>query len=812
MTWLPFDEALVEEISASMDLRRPNELALTAVTEAIEEGIGREVVCDLATGVGKTYLAAALVDYLARKGVRNVLFVTPGKTIYDKTIANFTPGDKKYVPGAEVEPMLITVENFARGQVGDALHDGTKLKLFVFNIQQLIRPTANTSRKTRDVDEFIGGGLYDHLRNADDLVIIADEHHVYNSNAKSFGAAIRDLNPRALVGLTATPDQADADKVIYRYSLAAAIADQLVKVPVIVYRQDGVKDETTQLADAVSLRAAKEPAWHAYADDRNVPRVAPVLFVVCQSIEDADVVAGKLAVMLPGDGEVLVITSQSSDAALQALANVEAADSSVRAIVSVNKLKEGWDVRNIAVIYALRALASETLTEQILGRGLRLPFGARTGIAAIDQVDLVAHQSYRELLSQKDALLERMTTGLTTSAASGAQTYEAAEIDGTIRVLPTLPSTGLAPGSIDILGGLSDADILIVSSFENAEAQFQLDAANIPQFLPSVPGKPHIVFPRRDRALEPIPFTLANISNAEARAAGQSYRTNEIVALRREALDATRDLEGNVNVATRAAGTSEGTQNVVTVQYVRDDLVRKVLGMGLVAAQLTERALAQELVEQFLAGAGVTELEQTDWATRRAEQAVRALADLVRAAWARTERRPSYVWAPQTLLQPRKKPAHTADRYSTFIVNEWYGGWTRNAESVAAFDSYSGEFAFAMRADVSEGVEWWLRIYTSDPAYINREPVGRYYPDFIVVDAEKVHWVVETKSDTAARNDTDVAAKRRDAEAWVIAVNDSKLFGTWRYLFVTESQLKDATDWESLLRRVKAREDAPAGG
>jgi type III restriction enzyme len=803
MTWIPFDEFLVEEISASMDLRKPNELALTAVAEAIEGGTGREVICDLATGVGKTYLAAALIEYLARKGVRNVLFVTPGRTIYDKTIANFTPGDRKYVAGADVEPMLVTVENFARGQVGDALHDPNKVKLFVFNVQQLIRPTANTSRKTRADDEYIGGALYDHLRDADDLVIIADEHHVYNTNARAFSAAIRELNPRALVGLTATPDQSDLDKVIYRYSLAAAIADRLVKVPVIVYRQDGVKDEATQLSDAVRLRAAKEPAWHAYADDRNVPRVAPVLFVVCQSIEDADVVAGKLAVLLPGEGGVLVITSQSSDAALQALANVEATDSPVRAIVSVNKLKEGWDVRNIAVIVALRALASETLTEQILGRGLRLPFGERTGIAAIDQVDLVAHQSYRELLSQKDALLERMTAGLPTSG--GVQSFKAEEIEGTIRMLPTTPSGGLAPHADDILGGLSDADILIVASFEDAELQFGRDAVSIPQFLPSVPGKPRIVFPRRDRALEPIPFTLANISASQARAAGQSYQTNQIVALRREALDATRDLEGNLNVATRAAGTSEGTQNVVSVARVRDDLVRKVFGLGLVAAQLTERAFAEELVEHFLVGAGVTDVEQTDWATRRAEQAVRALADLVRASWARTERRPSYVWAPQTLLQQRKKPANIADRYSTFVVNEWYGGWARNAETAAAFDSYSGEFAFAMRADVSDGVQWWLRLYRSDPAYINREPVGRYYPDFIVIDAAGVHWVVETKSDAAARNDTDVAAKRRDAEAWVVAVNDSKLFNTWRYLFVTESELKHANDWDSLVRGTNAQ-------
>lgn len=797
MTWLPYDEDLVAEISARMDLRKPNAEALIAVADAIEDGVGREVVCDLATGVGKTYLAAALVDYLARKGVRNVLVVTPGKTVYDKTIANFTPGSLKYVPGAEVEPLLITVENFSRGQVGDALHDPNKLKLFVFNVQQLVRPTANTSRKTRDDDEFIGGGLYDHLRDAHDLVIIADEHHVYNANAKAFSSAIRDLNPRALVGLTATPNASDLDKVIYQYSLAAAIADQLVKIPVIVYRQDGVKDERTQLADAVGLRAAKEPSWQAYADERQLPHVAPVLFVVCQSIEDAEAVAAQLATLLPGTGEVLVITSQSSEEALQALANVESPLSPVRAIVSVNKLKEGWDVRNIAVIVALRTLASETLTEQILGRGLRLPFGTRTGVAAIDQVDLVAHQSYRDLLGQKDALLQRMMAGLP-AGPDGTTPYAAEDRNGRMRVVPTVASW---PPPDDTLGGLSDADILIVVSVEDASEQFRRDAANIGTQMPPVPKKPHIVFPRRDRSLEPIPFTLASIAAEQVRAAGRRYQTNDVVALPREAIESVRDLTGELVVSTRAAGISEGTQNLVPVSQVKAELVRKVLGLGLVPAQLTERALAFELVDIFLDGAGVTNEATTDWATRRAEQAAHALAALVRDAWARTERRPSYVWAPQTLLQPRKQPAFVSDRYSgTFVVNDWYGGWAKSAESAASFGSYTGEFAFAMKADVSVGVEWWLRLYVTDPVWIAREPVGRYYPDFIVIDADGTHWVVETKSDNAARNDSDVAAKRQDAEGWVIAVNESKLFGPWRYLFATETQLRNALNWDALLR------------
>ena len=128
-------------------------------------------------------------------------------------MANFTPGHPKYVPGAEHRLMLVTAENFSRGQVGDALHEPDTLKLFVFNVQQLIRPAANMSRRVREMDEFIGGDLYSHLQAASDLVVIADEHHVYRAQARAFSSAIRDLSPRALVGLTATPDQADEDKV-----------------------------------------------------------------------------------------------------------------------------------------------------------------------------------------------------------------------------------------------------------------------------------------------------------------------------------------------------------------------------------------------------------------------------------------------------------------------------------------------------------------------------------------------------------------------------------------------------------------------
>ena len=42
-------------------------------------------------------------------------------------------------------------------------------------------------------------------------------------------------------------------------------------------------------------------------------------------------------------------------------------------------------------------MASEVLTQQTMGHGLRLPFGRYTGVWQIDQLDIIAHQSFTEL-------------------------------------------------------------------------------------------------------------------------------------------------------------------------------------------------------------------------------------------------------------------------------------------------------------------------------------------------------------------------------------------------------------------------------
>lgn len=810
--WLAYDEDLVANIGAAMDLRRPNQEALDALAKQVAHGDGREVIADLATGVGKTYLAAGLIDYLARKGVRNVLIVVPGSTILSKTIRNFTPGDAKHVAGAEVEPLVITSDNFARGEVGDALHDARRMKVFVFTVQTLISPTVKASRKAYEDNENIGEALYSYLQSADDLVVIVDEHHVIREKAKRFNAAVHDLGARAVVGLTATPDAADvrAGKVVYQYPLAAAIADRLVKVPVIVYRADGRKDLQTQLADACALRAAKEPVWTAFAEAAERDVVRPVLFVVAQTIADANNIASELRRddLLPEDDAVLVVTGESPDSDLEKLEQVESPTSRVRAIVSVDKLKEGWDVKNVAVILADRTLASDTLTEQILGRGLRLPFGRRTDLGAIDQVDIVAHESYATLLRNKNALAGRFV-----GAAAGEPGAPATV--GTSAIQPEIDFSGLASTDIEDpdsgftmttsgagpvgtveLSGLGAAEILLAQEQGAQEKQATSDLSAVAAVMGRNDFAP-ITFPTQSRVSEPARFTLADVSTTTVEQHGQVFAHDPQVKLVRRAIDAHRDLNGDVQLIDRLVDSAEATRVTVSAEAIKRALLGRVIHSGLVDPDMTERVLALDLVDAFLRGAGIDETSDWEWSVEHAERAENDLYTVIRAAHKGRQTTSSWRWEPVEVPVVRPKPTEIRGVWDSFVKGAWTGPWDHSIDKYAQFDSASAELLLAQKLDTWDGVDHWQRLYQPGPAWIIWKG-GRYHPDFVVVDKAGTHWVVEAKADKAAIDSIEVQDKAAAAREWIDRVNDSQLFGTWRYIIVTEAQIAAAVDWQQL--------------
>ena len=424
---IEFDSSLVDAISAEFDLRAPNKEALRELIYALNGDYDPSVmlVLNLATGVGKTYLMAAFMEYLRQQGVGNVVIVTPGKVVQAKTVQNFTMGSPRYIAGSPVPPDVVTPRDYsawvARNNGPTSISYGreTPLLAFIFNIQQLIAPSSDEGetrgdgqqaqrRRPRKFDEN-AGVLFDYLRGLDDLVVIADESHLYSVSAAAFHGALEELDPSACIGLTASVQP--EDHVIYTYPLYRAIEEQYVKAPVLAFRKGGYGEDTAseeqQLSDAMQLRAIKQQAYDAYAEHSGAAHLNAVMFVVCADTEHATQVTELLRTprYFGKSLAVLQVDSNHDDAQTQLLLeDLDAADSPVLAVVSVNKLKEGWDVKNIAVVVTLRAMASEVLTQQTMGRGLRLPFGKYTGVLQIDQLDIISHQSFRDLLEAENVL------------------------------------------------------------------------------------------------------------------------------------------------------------------------------------------------------------------------------------------------------------------------------------------------------------------------------------------------------------------------------------------------------------------------
>ncbi len=419
----PLDESLLAEIEGLLQLRAPNRDAVETLVFELwrhyqQEGYQHpfEGVIDSATGVGKTYVIVASVEYLARaRGVRDFVVVAPSRVVLDKTIEQFTAGGPRSISDRLTVPVqLVTADTFNSPATARAMDDPDIVKVYAFSVQSLVRPDSVQGRRTHRFQEGLGAGFYRRLQEATPLVVFADEHHLYYG--PRFSEAVRDLNPWALVGLTATPHKkTPPEQIIYRYPLAAAIAERYVKTPVIVGRKDDKHDLATKLLDGLVLLDHKRAVAGEWASRRNLPPINPVMLVVARNTDEAD----QIAEIIRSDGfrggqhrnGVLVVHSNAKEAdepaALARLAAVEDPTSPIQVVISVAMLKEGWDVKNVYVLLSTQPSVSVILTEQVLGRGLRLPWGAYQGIEMLDTLEVLAHERYEDLLAKRGVLAEQ---------------------------------------------------------------------------------------------------------------------------------------------------------------------------------------------------------------------------------------------------------------------------------------------------------------------------------------------------------------------------------------------------------------------
>ena len=266
-----------------------------------------------------------------------------------------------------------------------------------------------------------------------DLIVINDEaHHVHNATdteQKRWQESIESIaeelrknkeNVFAQFDFTATPFVIQGKKkeyfphVIYDYGLVEAMRAMLVKqifiekssllsekieklpaseIEVIGHRDEAGKpvELSATQKHMIDVGLAKLERLHEDFEKLGIKK-KPLMFLVADQNAEADLISdyikektdrNGLAYGEDSKGEQVVTIHEGrknrlSDEDYAKLKNkVFRSDdegNSTKIIVSVLMLREGFDVRNVCVLVVLRRSDSDLLTEQVIGRGIRLMF------------------------------------------------------------------------------------------------------------------------------------------------------------------------------------------------------------------------------------------------------------------------------------------------------------------------------------------------------------------------------------------------------------------------------------------------------
>jgi len=468
----------------------------------------------LATGVGKTRLMGAFISYLhLAHGINHFFVLSPNLTIYNKLIADFTPNTPKYVFKGIAEfatepPNIITGDNYESGIGVRGTLPGIDLSVHVniFNISKINSEVrGGKSPRIKRLSEYIGESYFEYLAGLDDLVLLMDESHRYRASAGI--RAINELKPVLGLELTATPIVETAKgavqfkNVIFDYPLAKAMQDGFVKEPAVVTQKNfdpkqfsAEQIEQIKLEDGIRLHENTKVELETYARQTEQRIVKPFMLIIARDTTHASQLIEyiKSDKFFEGRYKDKVIQVDSSktgaeeDEMVERLLKVESPDEPTEIVIHVNMLKEGWDVTNLYTIVPLRAANARVLIEQSIGRGLRLPYGRRTGVTSVDRLNIVAHDRFQEIIDEAnrpDSAIRLQQVIL--DPATDMQKMQTIVVQSTlatqIGVMTTSQIAGKAAGeaappmfTTDAERAIAQATMSIIKKYENLPASNHL--------------------------------------------------------------------------------------------------------------------------------------------------------------------------------------------------------------------------------------------------------------------------------------------------------------------------------------------------
>ncbi len=385
-----------DPVSAFRDTtRRLGEATPYLPVSAAGLGSGMPYVClRVPTGGGKTLLACyaaglALHDFM-RADHAVVLWLVPSNTILDQTADALRDPRHPYRRALELAcgaVEVVTIEEALR--LSRATVEGQTV-VIVATIQSF-RVEDTTGRKVYDQN----GAFAEHLLNipldrlADLLpgadgkpkpslvnmlrlrrpIVIVDEAH--NARTDLSFSTLGNVLPSCIVEFTATPAREKTpSNVLHRVSAAELKTAQMVKLPLrVITRHPSQRDQL--LADAITLRADLEK--RAVAEGQQTSEyIRPILLIQAERVDGCEPLRDRLVGEFGLSKDEVKISVGKLDE-LKDVKEIASPKCPVRVIITVEKLREGWDCPFAYVLCSLKETRSATAIEQIVGRILRLP-------------------------------------------------------------------------------------------------------------------------------------------------------------------------------------------------------------------------------------------------------------------------------------------------------------------------------------------------------------------------------------------------------------------------------------------------------
>ncbi|MCY4645675.1 MAG: DEAD/DEAH box helicase family protein [Gammaproteobacteria bacterium] len=402
-------------------------------------------VLKVPTGGGKTWLAVSGVSrimgrYLGRN-TGFVLWIVPNEAIYRQTLKHLRDREHPYRQALDRAAagrvrVMEKADRLDRRDVESnlcvmllmlqAANRKLKESLKVFqdrgDIHGFFPPEGDQQAhrrvlaRTENLDAYgflsmVKDSLGNALRVIRPVVVVDEGHRATPDLAFS---TLYGFNPCFVLELTATPKDVRASggrnprsarfaNLLVEVTGREMDREGMIKIPLNLEPRQGTDWRTTLNAAVTRLNALDNEATKYRADTNRYIR--PIMLVQVERtgrdqresghIHAADVKEWLLTAGFD-EPEIAIKTAERNDLNQPENQDLLSPVNRVRAIITKQALQEGWDCPFAYVLCALSASSNQNAMTQLVGRILRQPGAAKTGVSALDECHVIAHHAETE--------------------------------------------------------------------------------------------------------------------------------------------------------------------------------------------------------------------------------------------------------------------------------------------------------------------------------------------------------------------------------------------------------------------------------